>query len=90
MVVIGGSSISLVPFDVDPDGRDVGVKASLLGTECDIGCGCIWAGGARDEVAALFEEEVAVVVDGEVGVDGISNLLGPKLFNSFALGGGGG
>ena len=31
-----------------------------------------------------------MVVDGEVGVDGISNLLGPKLFNSFALGGGGG
>ena len=31
-----------------------------------------------------------MVVDGEVGVDGISKFLGPELFNSFALGGGGG
>jgi hypothetical protein len=37
-----------------------------------------------------FKEEVAVVVDGEVGVDGISNFLGPELFNGFALGGGSG
>ena len=51
MVVIGGSSISLVSLDIDPDGRDVGVRASLLGTECNIGCGCRWEGGAKDEVA---------------------------------------
>ena len=49
MVVIGGSSISLVSLDIDPDGRDVGVRASLLGTECNIGCG--WEGSAKDEVA---------------------------------------